>query len=77
MNGVQHTFSSLQKFFAEGYGKKDFIFRYSWQISDTLFYEWMKTESSAIFVNQRKFISGKKFRKDASEIYRKILFDLK
>ncbi len=77
IDGVQHTFSSLQKFFAEGYGKKDYIHRYSWQISDTLLYDWMIAESSAIFINDRKFISGKKFRKDASEIYRKILFDLR
>lgn len=77
VNGLQHTFSSLQKFFAEGYGKKDYIHRYSFQISDSLFYDWMKAENSAVFINDKKFISGKKFRKDASEIYRKILFDLR
>ncbi len=67
---------SLTKLYAEGYGKKDYIYRYSFQVSDSLFYQWMQTPKPIVKVDNRTFEGGKDFRKDSNEIFRKILFDI-
>lgn len=65
-----------EKIYAEGYGKKKYIYRYSFTVSDSLFYQWMQNEKPVITVNDRKFTGGKKFRKGADAIFRAFLFDL-
>jgi|JI102314A1RNA_FD_contig_71_859537_length_1276_multi_2_in_0_out_0_2 hypothetical protein len=76
LDGKKHAISNLNKLFAEGRGKKDFIYRYSFQVSDSLFYTWMKCESPVLQVNERIFTGEKKYRKGAEQVFRSFLFDL-
>lgn len=71
-----YNYNQLEKFFAEGYGKKDYKYRYSFSVSDSVFYKWMKCEEPIIKVNDKTFKGGKSFRKGANTIYRMVLFDL-
>jgi hypothetical protein len=76
VNGEKTTVSDLEKFFAEGYGKKQYKYRYSFKISDTLYYHLMKSERPLITVNDRVFSGGRDHRKKSNTIFRAILFDL-
>jgi|688.fasta_scaffold01211_39 hypothetical protein len=76
VNEKRTTVNQLEKFFAEGYGKKEYKFRYSFQVSDSLFYDMMNTESLLISVNDRAFKGGKDHRKKSNLIFRAVLFDL-
>ncbi len=70
------TTDSLTKLYAEGRDKKDYIYRYSFQVSDSFFYKWMQTPRPILKVNDRAFEGGKEFRKDSDVIFRRILFDI-
>ncbi len=76
LDGQNFTTTELTKLFAEGQGKKDYVYRYSFEVSDSLFYQWMKSKVAVVSVNDRKFNGGKKFRKTSEIIYRSFLFDL-
>ncbi len=76
LDGQNFTTTELTKLFAEGQGKKDYVYRYSFEVSDSLFYRWMSSKSAAINVNDRSFNGGKKFKKASDIIYRSFLFDL-
>ena len=76
LNGQITDCGRPEKIYAEGYGKKSYIYRYSFTVGDSLFYQWMQNEKPAITVNDRKFTGGKKFRKGAEAIFRSFLFDL-
>jgi len=66
---------SLSKFFAEGFGKKKYHYRYSFTIPDVDFKLWMLDESPVIEMGGKKFEGKRAFRKDAEQVYRIILFD--
>jgi hypothetical protein len=66
----------LYKIYAEGYGKKDYIYRYSFDVQDSLYYKWMQCQHPVIHVNDRVFEGGKRYQKDSKAIFRMILFDL-
>jgi hypothetical protein len=76
VNGEKTSVNDLEKFFAEGYGKKHYKYRYSFSISDTLYYNLMKSEKPLITVNDRVFTGGRDHRKKSNTIFRAILFDL-
>ncbi|MBX7051924.1 MAG: hypothetical protein K1X54_07800 [Flavobacteriales bacterium] len=76
LSGVLTDCGKPEKIYAEGYGKKSYIYRYSFSVSDSLFYQWMQNEKPVITVNDRKFTGGKKFRKGSEAIFRSFLFDL-
>ena len=66
---------SLTKFFAEGYGQRNYHYRYSFSVSDLDFKDWMLEKEPTIQVGGKQFIGGRKYRKDAEQVYRRILFD--
>ena len=66
---------SLTKFFAEGFGKKKYHYRYSFTVPDVDFKLWMLDESPVIEMGGKKFEGKRAFRKDAEQVYRIILFD--
>ena len=70
------TITSFDKYFAEGYDKKRYHYRYAFMVSDSLFYRWMQSSQPVITLNDRRFSGGKKFRKTSEVVFRKILFDL-
>lgn len=76
LNGQKTYVNSLEKFFAEGIDKKLYKYRYSFQVSDTVFYKWMQQEHPIITINDRSFEGKKDFRKKSEIIYRSMLFDL-
>jgi hypothetical protein len=65
-----------EKMYAEGYGKKKYVYRYTFSVSDSLFYKWMQYEEPIITVNDKSFEGGKKYRKGSESIFRAFLFDL-
>jgi hypothetical protein len=67
--------STLTKFFAEGFGKKKYHYRYSFTVSDVEFRDWMLDAEPVLSMGGKKFTGGKSFRKDAGQVYRQILFD--
>ena len=67
--------SSLTKFFAEGFGKKKYHYRYSFTLSDLDFRDWMLDTEPKISVNGKQFSGGSPYRKAADQVYRQILFD--
>ena len=67
--------NSMDKFFAEGFGKKKYHYRYSFSIADTDFRDWMLQESPVLVVDGKKFTGGKSYRKSAEQVYRQVLFD--
>jgi hypothetical protein len=76
LDGQVYNYDHLEKFFAEGYGKNDYKYRYSFSVPDSVFYNWMQCEEPLITINGKSFKGGKSFRKGANTIYRMILFDL-
>jgi hypothetical protein len=76
LNGQKTNVNQLEKFFAEGIDKKSYRYRYSFQVSDSVFYKWMQQEHPIITVNDRTFEGKKDFRKKSDVIFRSILFDL-
>lgn len=67
--------TSLSKFFAEGFGKSKYHYRYSFTISDMDFKSWMLDAAPLVEVGAKKFEGKRAFRKDAEQVYRIILFD--
>lgn len=67
--------NSLEKFFAEGFGKKKYHYRYSFSIADTDFRDWMLEETPVLLIDGRKFKGEKSYRKASQQVYRQILFD--
>lgn len=66
---------SLTKFFAEGFGKRNYHYRYSFAVSDVDFNDWMLEKQPTIQVGGKQFRGGRRYRKDAEQVYRRILFD--
>ena len=66
---------TLTKFFAEGFGKKKYHYRYSFTVSDVEFRDWMLDAEPVLSMGGKKFTGGKSFRNDAGQVYRQILFD--
>ncbi len=66
---------SLTKFFAEGFGKHSYHYRYSFAVSDLDFKDWILEKEPTIQVGGKQFTGGRKYRKDAEQVYRRILFD--
>jgi hypothetical protein len=66
---------SLTKFFAEGFGKRNYHYRYSFAVSDVDFNDWMQEKQPTIQVGGKQFRGGRRYRKDAEQVYRRILFD--
>jgi len=73
-NGAQFS-ANLTLFFAEGYGRKKFHYRYSFETSDLNFQSWMLSQNPKLFIGNKNFTGARKFRKGANAIYRNILFD--
>jgi hypothetical protein len=67
--------NSLTKFFAEGHGKKKYHYRYSFNVSDVDFRDWMLDGEPTVVVDGKKFKGGRSYRNDAGQVYRQILFD--
>lgn len=67
--------NTLTKFFAEGFGKKKYHYRYSFNVSDVDFRDWMLDAEPTVVVAGKKFRGGKSYRSNAGQVYRQILFD--
>ena len=67
--------NSMDKFFAEGFGKKKYHYRYSFSVADTDFRDWMLHETPVLVIGGKKFSGGKSYRKSAEQVYRQVLFD--
>ena len=67
--------NSLTKFFAEGFGKHKYHYRYSFEVSDVDFKDWMRDIEPTIEAGDKQFRGGRRYRKDAEQVYRRILFD--
>ncbi len=67
---------NLEKFFAEGFGKRHYKYRYSFQIPDSVFFNMMKSEDVVITVNDRSFAGKRDHEKKSQVIFRSMLFDL-
>jgi hypothetical protein len=73
-NGDTYS-SGLTLFFAEGYGRNKFLYRYSFELPDLDFKNWMTSKEPKIFLGHRVFSGGKRYKQGARAIYRNILFD--
>jgi hypothetical protein len=67
--------NSLTKFFAEGFGKKKYHYRYSFTVTDLDFRDWMRDSEPSLSIDGKQFNGGRSYRKDAEQVYRQILFD--
>jgi hypothetical protein len=67
--------AKLNLFFAEGYGRKKYLYRYSFETTDLSFRSWMLSKKPIIQISGKTFSAGRKWGKHADLIYRNILFD--
>lgn len=67
--------AKLNLFFAEGYGRKKYLYRYSFETTDLSFRSWMLSKTPMIKLSGKTFSAGRKYGKHADLIYRNILFD--
>lgn len=75
-NAAGAVVANFEKFYSE-LRRKRYRYRYSFQVSESIWVRWMERDNHQIVLNGQPFIGGKKHKKHIEEVRAGVLFPLK